>query len=254
MTNNEIKIKIRSLYKSFGSHKVLDGINLDIKENSSIVILGGSGTGKSVLIKTIIGLIQPDIGNIAIDGIETVNISNKARFKIMETMGFLFQGGALFDSLTVQDNITFFAEKLHNLSAKDKQELATSKLNSVGLSHKILDLYPSELSGGMQKRVSLARAICANPSILFLDEPTTGLDPIMANIINELIVKVQEELKSTTITITHDMNSAYIIAKEVAMLYQGKILWLGAKEDIKDSDNPYLQQFVNGLTTGPIEV
>ncbi|WP_342268076.1 ABC transporter ATP-binding protein [Candidatus Tisiphia endosymbiont of Empis tessellata] len=251
---DESKIKIRSLYKSFGDHKVLDGIDLDIKQNSSIVILGGSGTGKSVLIKTIIGLIQADEGSIVIDEVETVNILSKDRFKMMETMGFLFQGGALFDSLTVQDNITFFTEKLYKLSPKNKEELAASKLNSVGLSTKILGLYPSELSGGMQKRVSLARAICGDPLILFLDEPTTGLDPIMANVINELIIKVQEELKATTITITHDMNSAYMIAKEVAMIYKGKILWFGKKDEIKNSDNPYLQQFVNGLTTGPIEI
>ncbi|XVN42325.1 MAG: ATP-binding cassette domain-containing protein [Candidatus Rickettsia vulgarisii] len=254
MTDNKLKIAIRSLFKSFGNHRVLDGIDLDIKQNSSTVILGGSGTGKSVLIKNIVGLMQPDSGNIVIDGVETNNLTTKERFKIMETMGFLFQGGALFDSLTIQDNITFFAEKLYNLSEKDKQELAASKLNDVRLSSKILNLYPSELSGGMQKRVSLARAICSNPSILFLDEPTTGLDPIMANVINELIVKLQEELKATTVTITHDMNSAYIIAKEVAMICKGKILWHGAKDEIKNSDNPYLNQFVNGLTKGPIEV
>jgi phospholipid/cholesterol/gamma-HCH transport system ATP-binding protein len=251
---DESKIKIRSLYKSFGDHKVLDGIDLDIKRNSSIVILGGSGTGKSVLIKTIVGLMQADEGSVVIDEVETINISSKDRFKMMETMGFLFQGGALFDSLTVQDNITFFTEKLYKLSPKNKEELAASKLNSVGLSTKILGLYPSELSGGMQKRVSLARAICGDPLILFLDEPTTGLDPIMANVINELIIKVQEELKATTITITHDMNSAYMIAKEFAMIYKGKILWFGKKDEIKNSDNPYLQQFVNGLTTGPIEI
>lgn len=254
MTDNKSKIIIRSLFKSFGDHKVLDGIDLDIKQNSSIVILGGSGTGKSVLIKTIVGLMRADSGSIVIDGVETNNLTTKERFKIMETMGFLFQGGALFDSLTIQDNITFFTEKSHNLSTKDKQELAADKLNDVGLSPKTLELYPSELSGGMQKRVSLARAICSNPSILFLDEPTTGLDPIMANIINELIVKLQEELKATTVTITHDMNSAYIIAKEVAMIYQGKILWAGTKDEMKNSDNPYLNQFINGLTKGPIEV
>ncbi|WP_375326939.1 ABC transporter ATP-binding protein [Candidatus Tisiphia endosymbiont of Nemotelus uliginosus] len=254
MCDGKPKIKIRSLYKAFGNHEVLAGIDLDIKENSSTVILGGSGSGKSVLIKTIVGLIRPDSGSIMIDEMETINLSVKDRFKIMQTIGFLFQGGALFDSLTVQDNITFFAEKLFKLSVKGKEELAASKLSAVGLSARILPLYPSELSGGMQKRVSLARAICSNPSILFLDEPTTGLDPIMANVINELIIKIQEELKVTTITITHDMNSAYMIGKEVTMLYKGKILWFGTKDEIQHSDNPYLQQFVNGLTSGPIEV
>ncbi len=254
MSDGKTKIKIRSLSKSFASHQVLAGIDLNIKENSSTVILGSSGSGKSVLIKTIVGLITPDNGSIIIDGMETINLSVRDRFKIMETIGFLFQGGALFDSFTVQDNIVFFAEKLHKLSAKDKEELAASKLEAVGLSPRILKLYPSELSGGMQKRVSLARAICSNPSILFLDEPTTGLDPIMANVINELIIKVQEELQATTVTITHDMNSAYMIAKEVTMIYQGKILWFGTKDEVKNSDNPYLQQFIHGLTTGPIEV
>jgi len=254
MEENKFKIQVRALYKSFGNHKVLDGIDLDVKKGSSLVILGGSGTGKSVLIKTIIGLMQPDSGSILIDDAETSHISNKERFKIMEKSGFLFQGGALFDSLTIQDNITFFAEKLYKLSKKDKQEMAVSKLKAVGLSERILNFYPAELSGGMQKRVSLARAICSNPSLLFFDEPTTGLDPIMANIINELIIKAQEELGATTITITHDMNSAYQIAKEVALIHQGKILWFGTKEDMKNDDNPYLKQFINGLTTGPIEV
>ncbi len=254
MAENISKIQIRELYKAFGKNQVLEGINLDIKQGSSMVVLGGSGTGKSVLIKTIVGLVRADSGSVMIDGLDTINLSTSERFKFMETVGFLFQGGALFDSLTVQDNITFFAERLYKLSTKDKEELAAAKLNSVGLSNKILNLYPSELSGGMQKRVSLARAICGNPSILFLDEPTTGLDPIMANVINELIIKVREELNATTITITHDMNSAYMIAKEVAMIYKGKILWTGPKEEIQHSDNPYLKQFVNGSTTGPIEV
>ncbi|WP_341790056.1 ABC transporter ATP-binding protein [Rickettsia endosymbiont of Polydrusus tereticollis] len=251
MTEETLKIKIRSLHKSFSGHKVLNGIDLDIKKGSSLVILGGSGTGKSVLIKAIVGLLKPDSGKISIDGVDTTNISDNKRFDIMETIGFLFQGGALFDSLTVQDNITFFTKKL---SKKEKNELATSKLESVGLSSRILNLYPSELSGGMQKRVALARAICSTPSILFLDEPTTGLDPIMANVINELIIKIQEELGATTVTITHDMISAEKIAKEVAMIYQGKIMWYGTKKEMTDNDNPYLKQFITGSTTGPIEV
>ncbi|MFY9589650.1 ABC transporter ATP-binding protein [Rickettsia endosymbiont of Halotydeus destructor] len=251
MTKEVLKIKIRSLHKSFSNHTVLDGVDLDIKKGSSLVILGGSGTGKSVLIKAIVGLIKPDSGKIFIDDADTTNISDSKRFKLMETIGFLFQGGALFDSLTVRANITFFTK---NLSKKEKNELAGSKLESVGLSSRILDLYPSELSGGMQKRVALARAICSTPSILFLDEPTTGLDPIMANVINELIIKIQEELGATTVTITHDIESAKKIAKEVAMIYQGKIIWSGQKKEIIDNNNPYLKQFVNGSTSGPIEV
>jgi phospholipid/cholesterol/gamma-HCH transport system ATP-binding protein len=249
---SELKIQVKSLYKAFGNNKVLNGIDLSIKKGSSLVILGGSGTGKSVLIKTIVGLIRPDSGNIIIDGVETTNLSTKERFQMLGKCGFLFQGGALFDSLTVQENITFFAEKLYKLAKKDLKELAESKLSAVGLSPSTLNLYPSELSGGMQKRVSLARAICTNPEVIFFDEPTSGLDPIMSNVINELIIKAQSELGSTTITITHDMNSAYLIAKEVALIHQGKILWFGTKEEMKNSDNPYLHQFINGLTVGPI--
>ena len=170
----------------------------------------------------------------------------------MSKMGFLFQGGALFDSLNVEENITFYTSKLWKLSKHDQRELAAQKLKSVGLSDKILSLYPSELSGGMQKRVSLARAICANPEIIFFDEPTTGLDPIMSNVINELIVKVKEELGATTITITHDMNSAFFVADIVAMLYKGIILWSGSKEDMHHSGNEILDQFINGRTSGPI--
>ena len=248
------KIKIANLYKSFGSHNVLQGVDLEVEQGRSLVILGGSGTGKSVLIKTVIGLIKPDSGNIWIDGKDTTYVSGKKRFEIMSKCGFLFQAGALFDSLTVQENITFFVEKITKMSRKYKRDLATEKLESVGLSSRVLDLYPAELSGGMQKRVSLARAICANPEIIFFDEPTTGLDPIMANVINELIIKVREELGATTITITHDMHSARMIAKQVALIFDGKILWNGSIDEMEMADNPYLHQFINGLTQGPVSV
>jgi phospholipid/cholesterol/gamma-HCH transport system ATP-binding protein len=252
--SDKIKIKIRSLYKSFGDHQVLNGIDLDVKEDSSLVILGGSGTGKSVLIKIIIGLINPNSGSILLDGQETVNISAKERLKILENCGFLFQGGALFDSLSVQENITFFAQKLQSLTKNDIKDLATQKLESVGLSARVLNLFPSELSGGMQKRVALARAICTNPKIIFFDEPTTGLDPIMANVINDLIIKARDELGATTITITHDMPSARRIAQEVALIHAGTILWSGTIKEIDSADNPYLHQFINGLTEGPVSV
>lgn len=248
------KIKISSLYKSFGNNKVLNGIDLEISQGNSLVILGGSGTGKSVLIKSIVGLIEPDSGSVLVDGVETVGTSGAKRLEIMRKCGFLFQGGALFDSLSIQDNVTFFTEKLSGLTKKNKKDLAVAKLEAVGLSSKVLDLYPSELSGGMQKRVSLARAICGDPEIIFFDEPTTGLDPIMANVINELIIKIRKELGSTIIVITHDMNSAYMVAEKVALIYQGKIMWHGDKAEMKNADNPYLHQFINGLTTGPIEV
>ena len=253
MTDN-IKIKIRNLCKSFGNHKVLDGIDLDVKKDSSLVILGGSGTGKSVLIKTMIGLLSPDKGSIMFDDTETVNISQKNRLKILENCGFLFQGGALFDSLNVSENITFFAQKLYSLKNKEVKELASQKLKSVGLSDRILDLYPAELSGGMLKRVSLARAICTDPKIIFFDEPTTGLDPIMANVINDLIIKIREELGATTIAITHDMNSVRKIAKEVVLIHNGKIQWSGTKDEMESTENPYMVQFINGLSSGPFEV
>lgn len=249
-----LKIKISDLHKGFGSHKVLDGVSLDIKEGSSMVILGGSGTGKSVLIKTIIGLLIPESGKVEIDGVDTTYLSGKARFRMMEKCGFLFQGGALFDSLTIEENITFFAEKLYKLPRDKRRDLAAEKLHSVGLHSKVLNLFPAELSGGMQKRVSLARAICTNPEIIFFDEPTTGLDPIMANVINDLIIKARKDLGATTVTITHDMSSAMQIATEVAMLYNGKILWHGSKEDMQKDKNPYLNQFINGSTSGPITV
>ncbi len=248
------KIKVHNLYKSFGSHDVLKGVDIEVEAGKSLVILGGSGSGKSVLIKTIIGLINPDNGIISVDGEDVTHIKGNKRRELLAKCGFLFQAGALFDSLTVQENIVFFAEKVRKLSIVEKKELAEAKLNSVGLSGDILNMLPSELSGGMQKRVSLARAICADPEIIFFDEPTTGLDPIMANVINDLIIKVRDELGATTITITHDMQSAITIATEVAMLYEGKILWHGPKKDVAKSKNPYLHQFINGLVEGPISV
>ena len=251
---DNIKIKVRNLSKSFGNHKVLDGIDLDVKKDSSLVILGGSGTGKSVLIKTMIGLLSPDKGSIMFDNQETINISQKNRLKILENCGFLFQGGALFDSLNVSENITFFAQKLYSLKKNEIKELASKKLKSVGLSDRILELYPAELSGGMQKRVSLARAICTDPKIIFFDEPTTGLDPIMANVINDLIIKIREELGATTIAITHDMNSVRKIAKEVVLIHNGKIQWSGNKDEMENTDNPYMVQFINGLSSGPFEI
>lgn len=250
----DCKIKIQDLYKSFGNNKVLQGVNLEIDKGASMVILGGSGTGKSVLIKTIIGLISPDAGKIEIDGEDTTYLKGKDRFALMQKCGFLFQAGALFDSLTIEDNITFVAEKLYNLSKVQKRELAAEKLHSVGLHSNVLNLYPAELSGGMQKRVSLARAIATNPEIIFFDEPTTGLDPIMSNVINDLIIKARRDLGATTITITHDINSALKIATDVAMIYQGKILWKGKLEQMQNSQDPYLHQFINGLTEGPIHI
>ncbi len=247
-------ISIENLYKSFSGHPVLSGINLEVEKGKSLVILGGSGTGKSVLIKTIIGLLKPNSGTIKINGVDTSKITATERAEILKKCGFLFQSGALFDSLTIEDNITFFAEKLYRLTLKQKREMASEKLSAVGLSDRLLKLYPSELSGGMQKRVSLARTICANPEIIFFDEPTTGLDPIMANVINELIVEIKNKLGATCVTITHDMNSARMIADNIAMIYNGVITWKGTIKELDKTKDPIVHQFINGLTTGPITV
>lgn len=249
----KIKINIKSLYKSFDNNKVLDGISLSIAKGSSLVIIGPSGAGKSVLIKAIVGLLKPDSGSVLIDEAETTNISLRQRFSIMEKCGFLFQNGGLFDSLTVEENITFFAKKKYNLSKKDSEELAANKLASVMLPDRLLKLYPSELSGGMQKRVGIARAICTDPEILFFDDPTSGLDPILVTSISELIIKIREEYNPTVITVTHNMGAAYKIADEVALIHQGALLWKGQKEEMKSINNQYLYQFVHGLSVGKIK-
>ena len=240
------KFKITSLHKSFGDHQVLRGVDIDVKEGSSLVILGSSGSGKSVLIKLMVGLLKPDSGSIIYNQQESTNMSNSKRLDMLKNCGYLFQAGALFDSLTVQENITFFAQKLYSLNKNDIYELASGKLQSVGLDPRILKLYPSELSGGMQKRVALARAICTNPKVIFFDEPTTGLDPIMANVINDLIVKVRDELGATTITITHDIQSARKIAQDVAFLYKGQITWSGRVNEMEKTKNAHLSQFIKG--------
>ncbi|KJV54794.1 ABC transporter ATP-binding protein [Orientia tsutsugamushi] len=248
-----MSIIIKNLCKAFKSKIVLNKINLELKSKQSIAILGRSGSGKSVLIKTIIGLIKPDAGEIIIDGQDITKLSLSEKFKLMPSCGFLFQGSALFDSLSVEDNITFYAQRLYKLSKSEKRQLAIEKLKLVELSEDIINLYPFQLSGGMQKRVSFARTICTNPKIIFLDEPTTGLDPIMVNIINNLIIKIQQTLESTTIIITHDINSAYKIANNAAMLYQGQIIWHGKTQDLKNCNNEFVQQFIHGSTIGPIK-
>ncbi|CAM79562.1 ABC transporter ATP-binding protein [Orientia tsutsugamushi] len=248
-----MSIIIKNLCKAFKSKIVLNKINLELKSKQSIAILGRSGSGKSILIKTIIGLIKPDAGEIIIDGQDITKLSLSEKFKLMPSCGFLFQGSALFDSLSVEDNITFYAQRLYKLSKSEKRQLAIEKLKLVELSEDIINLYPFQLSGGMQKRVSFARTICTNPKIIFLDEPTTGLDPIMVNIINNLIIKIQQTLESTTIIITHDINSAYKIANNAAMLYQGQIIWHGETQDLKNCNNEFVQQFIYGSTTGPIK-
>ncbi|NBX04194.1 MAG: ABC transporter ATP-binding protein [Alphaproteobacteria bacterium] len=246
------KIEIAGLYKAFGHKKVLDGIDLNIAQGESLVVIGGSGTGKSVLIKCILGILHPDKGSIKIDGKEVTKLSRAERQELMGKFGMLFQGGALFDSLPVWENIAFALLQNKQISKAAARELAVEKLRAVGLSPDVASLSPSELSGGMQKRVALARAIAANPEIIFFDEPTTGLDPIMADVINLLIVQCSKNLGATTLTITHDMSSVRRIAHRVAMLYQGKIVWEGEAREIDRSGNPYVDQFVHGRAEGPI--
>lgn len=246
------KIELKDVKKSFGHKKVLDGITLTIEKGESLVVIGGSGTGKSVLIKCILGLLKPDSGSIKIDGEETTHIGGKHREELMRKFGMLFQGGALFDSLSVWENVTFAVKQNQKMSVTEAKDLAVEKLKSVGLTPEVAMLKPAELSGGMQKRVALARAICAKPDIIFFDEPTTGLDPIMADVINELIIQCTKELGLTTLSITHDMASASKIASQIAMLYDGKIIWQGRAQEIYHSKNAYVDQFVHGRAHGPI--
>lgn len=248
------KISLHNICKSFGTKHVLRNISLDIAKGESFVLIGGSGTGKSVLLKSILGLITPDSGKVLIDGQDTVNLSASQREALMHKFGMLFQGGALFDSLPVWENITFSTRRAQRLSKKQAQQQAIEKLSQVGLKEDVAFQTPSELSGGMQKRVSLARAICGDPEIIFFDEPTTGLDPIMSGVINELIIKCCKDIGATAVTITHDMTSARTIADRIAMIYSGEILWQGTPEDVMTTDHAHVRQFVSGAATGPITV
>ncbi len=247
-------IKLTNVHKRFGKKVVLDGVNLDIQKGDSLVIIGGSGSGKSVTIKTVLGLIKPDKGTIEVDGQDVTHLRFREREPMLKRCGMLFQGGALFDSLAVWQNITFAARQRHEMTNTQAHELAIEKLAAVGLKPEVADLMPAELSGGMSKRVGLARAIAANPEIIFFDEPTTGLDPIMSDVINDLIKTQVKKLGCTAITITHDMSSVRKIASRVAMIYQGKIIWDGPANKIDDSGNPYVDQFVHGRGMGPIAI
>jgi phospholipid/cholesterol/gamma-HCH transport system ATP-binding protein len=248
------KIAIRGLKKSFGSKAVLKGVDLDIDQGTSLVVIGGSGTGKSVLLKCILGLIQPDAGEIMIDGANILKMSAFERSRRTREIGMLFQGSALFDSLKVWENVAFRLIYGERKPAKISHDRALKCLAEVGLSADVGAMNPAELSGGMQKRVALARAIAADPKILFFDEPTTGLDPITADVINRLIVERVKALGATAISITHDMNSARKIADEIAMIYDGKIIWRGSADAITRSGDPYVDQFVNGRAEGPIRM
>jgi phospholipid/cholesterol/gamma-HCH transport system ATP-binding protein len=253
MTANP-KIALRDVKKRFGPKIVLDGIDLGINEGDSLVIIGGSGSGKSVTIKCVLGIIRPDSGSILVDGEEVTRLGGSKRDALMRKFGMLFQGGALFDSLPVWENVAFGLIQGRGVSRQRAREIALEKLARVGLGPEVAELSPAELSGGMQKRVGLARAIAADPEIIFFDEPTTGLDPIMADVINDLIHTTVRDLGVTAVSITHDMASARKISNRIAMLYKGKIVWDGPTTEIDRSGNPYVDQFIRGSAEGPIKM
>ncbi|HWA43869.1 MAG TPA: ATP-binding cassette domain-containing protein [Hypericibacter adhaerens] len=248
------KIEIRGLTKAFGRKQVLRGIDLDVSPRESLVVIGGSGTGKSVLIKCVLGLIEPDSGSIKVDGEETVGLHGEERERVMRKFGMLFQGAALFDSLPVWENVAFGLMSADGVGRHEAKEAALRNLAAVGLGPEVGELYPAELSGGMQKRVALARAIARKPEIIFFDEPTTGLDPIMADVINDLIIKCVGSLGATALSITHDMASVRRIAHRVAMIHEGRIIWQGPVGEIDSTGNAYVEQFIHGRAEGPIKM
>ncbi|MEM1266590.1 MAG: ATP-binding cassette domain-containing protein [Pseudomonadota bacterium] len=244
------KIALNGVEKAFGPNKVLRGVTLNVAAGESLVIIGGSGTGKSVTLKCILGLVTPDAGDILVDGAA----QGRDKDAFLARFGMLFQGGALFDSLTVWQNVAFrLLRGPQKRSKEEAREIAIEKLRRVGLRPAVADQFPAELSGGMQKRVGLARAIAAEPEIIFFDEPTTGLDPIMSGVINELIREIVVEMGATAMTITHDMSSVRAIADKVAMIHDGVVQWTGPVGEMEQSGDPYLDQFISGRAEGPIE-
>jgi phospholipid/cholesterol/gamma-HCH transport system ATP-binding protein len=248
------KIELRGVKKRFGPKPVLDGLNLSVNPGDSLVVIGGSGSGKSVTIKSVLGIIRPDAGSIKVEGEEVIGLSGRRRDAYLRKFGMLFQGAALFDSLPVWENVAFGLIQGHGIPRRHARDIALEKLAKVGLGPDVAGLSPAELSGGMQKRVGLARAIAADPEIIFFDEPTTGLDPIMADVINDLIVRTVRDLGVTALSITHDIASARKISNRIAMLYGGKIIWDGATAEIDRSGNPYVEQFIHGSAIGPIKM
>lgn len=244
-------IEISHLHKSFGRHVILNDLNLTIQEGETKVIIGRSGTGKSVLLKNIIGILRPDAGSIKINGVEVMTLNEREYNKIRMKMGMVFQGGALFDSMNVAENVAFVLDEFMNVEKKVVRAKVERCLGMVGLSG-IEEMMPSELSGGMKKRVSLARVLCMEPRIIFYDEPTTGVDPITSDVINDLIVDLRHKLKVTSIVVTHDMNSAYKVADNIAMLYHGQVVAEGTPQEIQSTKHPVVKQFINGEAKGPI--
>ena len=253
-SNSTPKIRAVNLHKRFGPKVVLDGLDLDVGVGESVVVIGGSGTGKSVLLKSILGLMEPEEGDIEIDGQSVIGLSTSEREKINRKFGMLFQGGALFDSLKVWENVAFGLIQGGRTNRAEARDIAYAKLADVGLSADVGELGPSELSGGMQKRVGIARAVITEPEFLFLDEPTAGLDPIMTNVIGQLITESVRKLGATAISITSDMTGARQIADRIAMLHEGRIIWIGSKASADESDNPYVDQLIHSRAQGPIEM
>ncbi|MBM3572031.1 MAG: ATP-binding cassette domain-containing protein [Alphaproteobacteria bacterium] len=254
MTAGSPKIRIRGLCKAFGPKVVLNNLDLDVGVGESLVVIGGSGTGKSVMIKCVLGIITPDSGSIQVDGEELVDASSEIRERALRKFGMLFQGSALFDSLPVWENVAFGLIQGHGRSRGEAKKIAFDKLAQVGLGAEVGQLWPAELSGGMQKRVALARAIATEPEIIFFDEPTTGLDPIMSDVINDLIIACVKKLGATALSITHDLASARKIANRIAMIHGGRIIWSGPVGDIDRSGNAHVDQFIHGRADGPIKM
>jgi phospholipid/cholesterol/gamma-HCH transport system ATP-binding protein len=247
-------LELYNVHKSFGKKHVLNGLSVTVNKGRSLVVIGGSGTGKSVLLKCILGILQPDSGHIRVAGENAIGLKGKARDDYLRRFGMLFQGAALFDSLTVWENVAFGLTHGRDVPRAKAKDVAMEKLHLVGLTPDVSNLHPAELSGGMQKRVALARAIATDPEIIFFDEPTTGLDPIMADVINNLIVDCVKRLGATTISITHDMASARKIADDIAMIHKGEIIWRGEANQVNRSGNAYVEQFINGRADGPIQM
>ena len=245
-------IEIKNVHKAFADQKVLRGVDILVREGSSTAIIGTSGGGKSVLLKILLGLIKPDSGEVCIKG---EHVSSARPTRALSNIGMLFQGSALFDSLPVWQNICFkFLKGREKLSTTEAKNLAIQKLEQVGLNDEVANKFPADLSGGMKKRVALARAIVGNPEIMFFDEPTTGLDPIMTNTINSLIREIVDTMAVTALTVTHDMSSVEQIADNVALLESGLIRWEGETKKLWETKDPYIYQFINGKTNGPISI
>ena len=254
METSKAIIRLKDLHKSFGDRKVLDGVNLEVFAGETLVVIGRSGVGKSTILKHIAGLLPPDTGEVWVEGLEIGRLTDQALNDLRKKMGVVFQYAALFDSLTVFENIAFRLLRDFEISIPDAVDVVRQKLELVGLKDNLMGLKPAQLSGGMRKRVGLARAIAVDPEIILYDEPTSGLDPVTSEAINDLILEMQQKLKVTSVVVTHDMHSAYKVANRIAMIYDGKIIGVGTPEEIKNTPDPYIRQFITGSVEGPMPV